>query len=120
MALRASPLSVTIAWPGYTLAVWLVRGTTIRRLRARFAPLLLTISAGRVFWISPPTDGSNATHQTSPLRGCIADQPFAPLFCLCLLLGVACHLAIALQQSAGSAHGEFVHFVEDYPFNLNR
>jgi hypothetical protein len=54
------------------------------------------MSAGRVFWISPPTDGSKATHQTSPLRGRIANQTFAPRFRVGFMLRIACHFAVLL------------------------
>src|SRR5579872_163891 len=78
----------------------------MRRFSAIFAPLLLTTIAGRVFWISPPNDGSKATHQTSPLRGCIADQALAPLFSFLFMLNVVRHLAILIEEAAGSTHGE--------------
>src|SRR5579863_10091121 len=74
-------------------------GTTINRLRAAFAALLLRMTAGRVFWISPPTEGSNATHQTSPLRGCIADKSFAPLFCFCFAAGIVRHFAVLSDEA---------------------
>ena len=52
---------------GYRRPVLLVSGITCTRLRNLFEPSLLTITAGRFFLISPPTDGSKFTHQTSPL-----------------------------------------------------
>jgi len=59
---------------------------------------LLTMTAGWVLRISPPIDGSNATHQTSPrcggLSGLIGDIPgqaFDPLR----------GIALALARSAG-------------------
>src|SRR5882672_875450 len=44
----------------------LVSGTTCTRFRYLLAASLLRIIAGRCLRISPPTDGSKFTHQTSP------------------------------------------------------
>ena len=65
------------------------------RFSTRLAALLLTIIAGRVFLISPPREGSNETHQTSPLRGSIADQSFCPF----LRFALACLVVFALLLS---------------------
>src|SRR3954467_3060415 len=63
---------------------------------------LLTITAGRVLRISPPSVASKATHHTSPRRGCstglighIADQAFAPLKRLGRARFVRRHIGIA-------------------------
>src|ERR1019366_9256749 len=57
-------------------------GTTCTRFRYRLEASLLTITAGRVFCISPPRDGSKSTHQTSPrnmrLVPSVSDQSLRP------------------------------------------
>jgi len=67
------------------------------RFRFRLDASLLTITAGHVFWISPPSHGSKSTHQISPrsigLVACIADDSFRPLHGLALAIpaGRRCH-----------------------------
>jgi len=62
-----------------------VTGTTVitprpSRRAVPFAPSLLTMTAGRVFRISPPTAGSNLIHQTSPrFIGHVSNKILAPL-----------------------------------------
>src|SRR5205807_8896086 len=83
----------------------LVSGTTWTRLSSRFARSLLTTTAGRVFRISPPNEGSNATHHTSPrcggLSGLIGDvrgQVFDPFRSFALALLVGGHRLVAFGQ----------------------
>src|ERR1700733_10116127 len=85
-------------------STFVVSGTTCTRLSAWLAALLLTTMAGRVFLASPPTEGSNAIHQTSPRRGSAAiayrvgQKIVDPCRCFRFLLGIGRHLAIACQQ----------------------
>src|SRR5713226_8367528 len=79
-----------------------VNGTTCTRLSSRFETSLLTTIAGLVLRISPPIDGSKATHQTSPrcgglsgLIGNVAGQVFDPLLGFPLVLLVFCHRPVA-------------------------
>ncbi len=84
----------------------------LKRFSSRLATSLLTMTAGLVLRISPPIDGSTATHQTSPRRGVlsgfirpgvigyIAGKLFDPLCCLALALLVGRHGAIAFHQIA--------------------
>lgn len=51
---------------GYWRRVLRVRGMTTTLARLRLAASLLTMTAGWVFRISLPTEGSNFTHQISP------------------------------------------------------
>src|ERR1700683_4282589 len=74
-------------------------GTTWTRFRLRLDASLLTITAGRVFWISPPSEGSKSTHQTSPrsigpVPCYIADDAFRPFVGGSLAFLVACHFAV--------------------------
>src|SRR6185295_3836038 len=53
------------------------------------------MTAGRFFLISPPTDGSKSTHQTSPrLIGDVRDHRLSPLTGFRLPGSVGCHLSI--------------------------
>src|SRR5690242_21613298 len=86
----------------------LVSGTTCTRLRAWFAASLLTMIAGLVLRISPPTAGSNATHQTSPRRGAlpglighIAGQVFYPFLRFALVFLVGRHGLVPGEKVAG-------------------
>lgn len=98
IALDCRPPAWSNASPGYTCSVRLVRGTTTTLFSTVFAALLLTTTAGRVFWISPPKLGSNEIHQTSPLLiGCIVYQPFAPLFRFRFPLPVQRHLTVSVE-----------------------
>src|ERR1035441_9353383 len=77
----------------------LVIGTTWTRFRLRLEASLLTITAGRVFWISPPGEGSKSTHQTSPRSiwpvPChIADDTFRPLLGVALAFLVSRHFEV--------------------------
>src|SRR5881396_1155247 len=76
---------VTVASPGYSFAVWLVTGTTTTRLRTAFAALLLTITAGRVFRISLPREGSNEAHH--------------PVSCFAFAIEILCHLPIPCSET---------------------
>src|SRR5690349_10366017 len=70
------------------------------------------MTAGLVLRISPPIDGSNATHHTSPRRGVlsgfihpeiigdVAGEIFGPLGGFALTLLVGRHRAIAFRQIA--------------------
>src|SRR3954453_17900944 len=69
---------------------------------------LLTITAGRVLRISPPSAASNATHHTSPrcgwstpLIGHVADQALAPVERLGLARFLRGHIGIAGLKPAG-------------------
>ena len=58
------------------------------------------MTAGRVFRISPPSDGSKSTHQTSPRstglwKGRVGDHPFGPLQRLLFAGLVGGHVAVA-------------------------
>ena len=56
----------------------------IERFKRALATSFETMMAGRIFWISPPIEGSKSTHQTSPFRigliraQCVADQAVEP------------------------------------------
>src|SRR3972149_713352 len=55
-------------------------GTTWTRFRNWLEASLLTMTAGRVFLISPPTAGPKRTHHTSPrIILHLAESPFRPL-----------------------------------------
>ncbi|MEO8714522.1 MAG: hypothetical protein ABI369_05880 [Acetobacteraceae bacterium] len=68
---------------------------------------MLTITAGRVFRISPPSDESKAIHHTSPRRGLgtsaitsrfdsdVADQPLGPIVRLALALLIGGHCRVS-------------------------
>ena len=104
IAFRWSPLRTTVASHGYTRSVRLVMGTTCKRFKVRFAALLLTITAGRIFCISPPSDGSKLTHHTSPRSKLanwkrIVDQGFYPLGRFALPVPVEAHLPIGRLQA---------------------
>src|SRR6266851_2644747 len=84
-----------------------VNGTTCTRLSSRFETSLLTTIAGLVLRISPPIEGSKATHQTSPrcgglsgLIGDIAGQAFDPLRGLAFARFIGGHRPIALDDIA--------------------
>src|SRR5690348_3358071 len=73
----------------------------------RLAASLLTMMAGRVFLISPPNEGSNATHHISPRRGSarspffirdVPHQPLTPLPGLSLALLISRHRSVAFLQ----------------------
>jgi hypothetical protein len=54
-----------------------------KRFKFRLEASLLTMTAGRVFWISPPSEGSKSTHQTSArsiglISGQISDYSLGP------------------------------------------
>src|SRR5882672_1893261 len=77
------------------------------RLSSRFARSLLTTTAGLVLRISPPREGSNATHHTSPrsggLSGLIGDVPgqvFNPFGGFALAFLVGGHRPVAFGQVA--------------------
>src|SRR3954465_13307 len=85
--------------------MFLVTGTTWTRFSMRLAMSLLTITAGRVLRISPPSVASKATHHTSPRRGCsaglighVADQPLAPGRALGFARFVRRHIGIACLE----------------------
>ena len=63
---RRFDLLVTNASLGYRRPTLRVRGTTCTRFKYLLAASLLRMIAGRCLRISPPTDGSKLTHQTSP------------------------------------------------------
>src|SRR4051812_35861080 len=72
----------------------------------RLAISLLTTTAGRVLRISPPTDGWNATHQSSPRRGnsagligYIPNQALAPRQRFGLARFLARHVRIGCFQA---------------------
>src|ERR1035437_1035024 len=73
-------------------------GTTCTRFKYRLEASLLTITAGRVFCISPPRDGSKSTHQTSPrsmrLVSDVSDQSFRPSQRFPLPIPVRSHVAV--------------------------
>src|ERR1019366_4650337 len=75
-----------------------VRGTTMVLFVARLAALLLTMTAGRIFWISPPIDGSKSIQYTSPRLKSISDQCLAPCLCFCFPLRIGRHFAITLIE----------------------
>src|SRR4051794_15294490 len=96
-----------MASAGKSLATLLVSGTTCIRLRWRLDMSLLTITAGRLFWISPPRDGSKSTHHTSPrFIGHVSDQCLDPLEGLRLRSLVSSHLGVpsfhVLRNDVGS------------------
>src|SRR4030042_7141904 len=95
MALLSLPSNMTSASLGYRRSVLLVRGTTWTRLRNLFDASLLTITAGRFFLISPPTEGSKLTHQTSPLfMRYVLESCLGPIQGFCFSLFVLCHLGV--------------------------
>src|SRR4051794_22793301 len=110
MALRFSPWSVTKASLGYRRSTLLVKGTTWTRFRNWLDASLLTMTAGRCFWISPPTDGSKLTHQTSPrfIRH-VPEGDFRPLVSLRLAGFVRCHFPVGgcqiLRSDVGTDQG---------------
>ncbi|HZZ18378.1 MAG TPA: hypothetical protein VFE25_03365 [Opitutaceae bacterium] len=57
------------------------------------------MTAGRRFWISPPTDGSKLTHQTSPrfIRD-VQDRGFRPIVSFGLTAFVRSHLPVSVRQ----------------------
>src|SRR6185503_17395662 len=61
------------------------------------------MTAGRLFWISPPIDGSKLTHQTSPrfIRN-VSKGGFHPLMSLALTGFVRRHLSIGVGQVLGN------------------
>ncbi|HEV2687067.1 MAG TPA: O-acetyl-ADP-ribose deacetylase [Bryobacteraceae bacterium] len=81
-------------------------------MRLRLDASLLTMTAGRVFAISPPSDGSKSTHQTSPrstgmLARNVSDSRFGPFQRLLFPRMVGCHLAVGsldiLWQDVGTS-----------------
>src|SRR3990172_926584 len=80
MALLRRLFTLTTASLGYTRSVREVMGTTCTRFKYLFAASLLMMTAGRFLRISPPSDGSKFTHQTSPrLIGHISNGRLRPL-----------------------------------------
>src|SRR5712691_13413398 len=79
MALLCLPWRVTKASLGYRRPALRVNGTTCTRFKYLLAASLLRMIAGRCLRISPPTDGSKLTHQTSPRSiAAITDSGFRP------------------------------------------
>src|SRR5215475_476292 len=79
MALLCLPWRVTNASLGYRRPTLLVNGTTYTRFKDLLAASLLRMTAGRCLRISPPTDGSKLTNQTSPrFISDITDCGFGP------------------------------------------
>ena len=79
MALLCWPWRVTTASLGYRRPTLLVNGTTCTRFKYLLAASLLRMTAGRCLRISPPTDRSKLTHQTSPrVIADITDGGFCP------------------------------------------
>src|SRR2546422_22781 len=79
MTLLCLPWRVTNASLGYRRLTLLVNGTTCTRFKYLLAASLLRMTAGRCLRISPPTDGSKLTHQTSPrFIADITDCGFCP------------------------------------------
>jgi hypothetical protein len=65
---------------------------------------LLTITAGRVFRISPPSEGSKSTHHTSPrgirpIRGGISHYALGPFQRVALTPGIESHIAICHAEA---------------------
>src|SRR6266487_3613350 len=86
------PFSVIKASLGYRRSTFVESGTTWTRFRYLLAASLLIMTAGRCFWISPSTNGSKLTHQTSPR--CISDvsyRGFNPFQCLGLTFLICSH-----------------------------
>src|SRR3990170_7336751 len=79
MALLWRLFTLTTASLGYTRSLREVMGTTCTRFKYLFAASLLMMTAGRFLRISPATDGSKFTHQTSPrLIAHVPDGDFCP------------------------------------------
>src|SRR3990172_2923042 len=86
MALLWRLFTLTTASLGYTRSLREVMGTTCTRFKYLFAASLLMMTAGRFLRISPPTEGSKLTHQTSArLIGYISNGGFSPFQCLFLM-----------------------------------
>src|SRR6266404_5813061 len=107
MAFRCSPFTRTYASDGQKREILVVNGTTGTRLSSRFETSLLTTLAGLVLRISPPIEGSKATHQTSPRCGClsgligdIAGQVFDPFRGLALARLIGSHRPVTLDDIA--------------------
>src|SRR5262245_5097227 len=99
MTLLCWPWRVTNASLGYTRPTLLVNGTTCTRFKYLLAASLLRMTAGRCLRISPPTDGSKLTHQTSPrFIAHITDGGFGPGECVGFPRFVLCHLLIGRLQ----------------------
>src|SRR5438552_3786399 len=108
MALLRRRLTLTRASLGYTRRTRVVSGTTWTRFRYWFEASLLTITAARFFWISPPTEGPKLIHQTSPRF--IADIPhrvFRPLQSFGFALLVSSHLPVSLFELLGDDVGAY-------------
>src|SRR3989304_5898750 len=72
------------------------------RLRYLFAASLLTMMAGRFLRISPPTEGSKLTHQTSPLfMGAVPEGCLGP-FQRFLLAGLILRHLLVSRLELGS------------------
>src|SRR5713101_5074213 len=70
-------------------------------------------TAGRVLRISPPSERSNETHQTSPLRiAGIPDQPLRPVLRLRLPGAVPGHRPVALGELVAAALAQALHLLE--------
>src|SRR5262252_1368535 len=107
MALLCWPWRVTNASLGYRRPTLLVNGTTCTRFKYLLAASLLRMTAGRCLRISPPTDGSKLTHQTSPRSiADITDGGFCPGKCLRLTPFVLGHVLICcfklLREEVGT------------------
>src|ERR1019366_864866 len=77
---------------------------TTTRLSIEFAASLLIMTAGRVFCISPPIEGSKETHHTSPLFiGLVSYQSFAPLVGFPFMLCVTRHFSVTRLQCVVSS-----------------
>src|SRR5262252_5299778 len=102
MALLCWPWRVTNASLGYRRPTLLVNGTTCTRFKYLLAASLLRMTAGRCLRISPPTDGSKLTHQTSPrVIADITDGGFCPGECFGFTRFVLRHLLIGRFQLVG-------------------
>ena len=81
------------------MSVLLVAGTTCTRLLNWFDVSLLTMTAGRVFLISEPMDGSKFTHQISPrFMVDVAHKIFRPIQGVALAALILAHGSVALSN----------------------
>src|SRR6267142_1101461 len=96
IALLCCSPSMMKASLGYSLPFLLVSGTTCTRFKYLLEVLLLRITAGLVFLISPPIEGLKLTHQTSPrFIACVSDCGFRKLKSISLSLFILGHRTIA-------------------------
>src|SRR4030066_1325548 len=92
-AFTTFPSTETRASLGKTFLVLLVNGTTWTLLRNLLAASLLTMTAGRTLWISPPMDGLKLTHHISPrFIFYVLDQSLRPLQSLLFAFFILRHL----------------------------